>query len=407
MPQLTLADTEQKEFWACLALRHTQGIGPRTWKRLIEGFGSAYQAVMQYKEWGARKLAREGLAETLATDAWRERARQEWDAVRESHCRLLLHTSPYYPRRLWEIPDPPLYLFAQGDASLLGAPSVGVVGTRQSTVYGRDTTCELCTGLSKAGLTIVSGLAYGIDRQAHISALEGPGSSIAVLGAGLDVNYPAGNADVRTRLGQKGLVLTEYAPGVTPEPRNFPVRNRIISGLSLGVIVVEASEKSGSMITARQALDQGREVFAVPGPRGSKNHKGCFWLINQGAKLICSAEEVLQELAPLLKEWRLNAPAAAVERRDRFEEQEEAVSPPELFPVHTAPSAQSQKKDVPQDLDPEQRDLLHVLQETGELHIDMLAEKLAWDAPRVSRTLLLLEMRGLVRQQPGMIYSIV
>jgi len=387
---MSLNEQERKEFWACLALRHTRGLGPRTWKRLLECYGSAYDAVMQARSWVSRGVAREPVQQTLLSEAWRPRAREEWDAARRLGCGVLLFTSEFYPQRLREIPDPPLYLYAQGDASLLQSPGVGVVGTRRSSPYGREATRELCLGLSRSGVTIVSGLAYGIDRHAHLAGLEGPGSSIAVLGAGLDIDYPSGNADVRALLAEKGLVLTEYPPGCCPEPRNFPVRNRIISGLSLAAIVVEASQKSGSMITARQAMEQGREVFAVPGPRGSANHAGCFWLINQGARLVCSAEDVLRELAPLLDHWRTGAgePLAAARQ----------APAPEAAPVPaTAP---------PPALDGDQGAVMGLLSRES-LHIDLLGERLGWDAGRVSRTLLLLEMEGLVQQLPGMIYSAV
>lgn len=387
---MPLASDEHKEFWACLALKHTRGVGPRTWKRLLEAYGNAYDAVMDVASWHARGLARQPLADALRGDAWRAPAREEWDAVRRLGCGVLLHASPSYPQRLREIPDPPLFLYAQGECALLGAPAVAVVGTRQSTPYGREAAHELCLGLSRAGIVIVSGLAYGIDRQAHLAGLEGVGGSIAVLGAGLDSAYPAGNADVRAGLRSKGLLLTEYPPGCAPEARNFPVRNRIISGLSLGVVVVEASEKSGSMITARQALEQGREVFAVPGPRAAHNYSGCFTLINQGAKLICSSDDVLRELAPLLRPWRIAIP--------------EPASPAAGLssPTATQPAAPRQVE-----LEGDEGRLFAALRQDGQLHIDTLGQRLDWEAARVSRILLLLEMRGLVRQLPGMIYSVV
>ncbi len=386
---MPLASDEHKEFWACLALKHTRGVGPRTWKRLLDAYGNAYDAVMDAASWHARGLARQPLADALRSDAWRAPAREEWDAVRRLGCGVLLHASPSYPQRLREIPDPPLFLYAQGECALLDAPAVAVVGTRQSTPYGREAAHELCLGLSRAGIVIVSGLAYGIDRQAHLAGLEGVGGSIAVLGAGLDSAYPAGNADVRAGLRSKGLLLTEYPPGCAPEARNFPVRNRIISGLSLGVVVVEASEKSGSMITARQALEQGREVFAVPGPRASQNYTGCFTLINQGAKLICSSDDVLRELAPLLRPWRIAIPEPTPQTSGHA-------------PATPQPAAPRQVE-----LEGDEGRLFAALRQDGQLHIDTLGQRLDWEAARVSRILLLLEMRGLVRQLPGMIYSVV
>lgn len=399
---MSLTEQEQKEFWASLALRHTRGLGPRSWKRLLEAYGSAFKAVQDVASWNARNLARPAQAAALREERWREQARLEWDAVRRLGCGVLLHASPLYPQRLREIPDPPLYLYAQGNAELLRSPGIGVVGTRRSSAYGRNAARELCANLSRSGVTIISGLAYGIDRQAHLAGLEGPGSSIAVLGAGLDVNYPSGNADVRALLRQKGLVLTEYPPGANPEPRNFPVRNRIISGLSLGAIVVEASEKSGSMITARQALEQGREVFAVPGPRDSQNHAGCFWLINQGAKLVCSAEDVLRELAPQLAAWSTTASERHLAAHSPLQEQ----ASPQAATSSTAPSIAKDKKRKCPKLDADAQAVVHALGK-GDLHIDDLGGHLGWDAAKVSRVLLLLEMQGLVRQLPGMVYSVV
>lgn len=395
---MSLTEQEQKEFWASLALRHTKGLGPRAWKRLLDAYGSAYQAVMEADSWTAQRLVRPSLQQSLQSGAWREQARTEWDAARRMGCGVLLYTSAMYPQRLREIPDPPLYLYAQGDAALLQTPGVGVVGTRRSSAYGREAARELCRGLSDCGVTIISGLAYGIDRHAHLAGLQGPGSSIAVLGAGLDVNYPSGNADVREMLRQKGLVLTEYPPGTFPEPRNFPVRNRIISGLALGAIVVEASQKSGSIITARQAMEQGREVFAVPGPRGALNHAGCFWLINQGAKLVCSAEDVLRELAPQLQHWCASLPAR------EFGERKNALKQAPLPDSGHTSTVAPARAPLPE-LDGDEGAVLRLLAE-GELHIDRLSDRLGWESARVSRVLLLLEMQGLVRQFPGMIYGV-
>jgi len=159
---MSLTEQEQKEFWASLALRHTKGLGPRSWKRLLEAYGTAYDAVMQADSWTAQGLVRPSLQQALLSDSWREQARAEWDAARHLGCGVLLYTSAMYPQRLREIPDPPLYLYAQGDASLLQTPGIGVVGTRRSTAYGREAAQELCKGLSGFGVTIVSGLALSL-----------------------------------------------------------------------------------------------------------------------------------------------------------------------------------------------------------------------------------------------------
>ncbi len=378
-----MTDDQRCEYWACLALKHTKGVGPRLWKKLLAHYGSAYAAVKDVKNWKVRGLASSAQMGTFRTEAWRDKARCEWDAAIRSNCGLLLLSDPLFPERLRQIADPPISLYYLGDTSLLENPCVAMVGTRRSSAYGEQAAREIGEALSRAGLTIVSGLAYGIDRHAHLAGLSDIGSSIAVIGAGLNQTYPAGNQDVRAQLLRKGLILSEFSPDARAEPHNFPIRNRIISGLSLGVVVLEAPMPSGSLITSRQALEQGREVFAVPGPRGSKNHTGCFELINQGAKLVCSAEDVLRELHPLLAGY---GQTPAVNTEPDKAPPPDAVRPPE-------------------DLAPDARQLFALLQRSGQaMHIDNICRELGWDAGKTSGALLLLELRGLILQQPGMQY---
>ena len=229
-----MTDEQRCEYWAALALKHTKGIGPRLWKKLLEHYGGAYAAVKDVSRWKAEKLASTSQMESYRTEAWRENARKEWDAAGSSGCGLLLWSDPLYPERLRQIPDPPIFLYTRGDTSLLENTCVAMVGTRRSSAYGEQAAREIGEALSQAGITIVSGLAYGIDRHAHLAGLSGIGKSIAVIGAGLDQNYPAGNQDVRASLIRQGLILSEFSPDARPEPHNFPIRNRIISGLSLG-----------------------------------------------------------------------------------------------------------------------------------------------------------------------------
>lgn len=298
-----LDEAGRAELWAALALRHSPGIGPRTVRRLLAGFGSALAAV-QAANGGGREWTRAGvrahMAAPVANGAWREAARQEWDAVRGCRCAILLWTDPRYPARLREVPDAPAVLYCRGDASLLANHAVAVVGSRLSSRAGRGVAADIAYSLSSAGVTVVSGLARGIDREAHVAALEEVGSTIGVLGTGIDVVYPPEHADVFARMESTGLLLSEYAPGTLPLPGHFPVRNRIISGLSVGVLVVEAAARSGSLITARLALEQGREVYAVPGPATAQYTCGCRGLIEQGARPVSTAEEVLADLAPVL-----------------------------------------------------------------------------------------------------------
>jgi DNA processing protein len=203
-----------------------------------------------------------------------------------------------YPPLLREIPDPPLVLYAVGDLGRLMLPAVGIVGARAATHYGREVCGEIAGHLSQAGVCVVSGMARGIDAAAHAAALGNPGGTIAVLGSGVDVPYPKENAELWKRIGAGGLLLSEHAPGTRPLPAFFPVRNRIIAGMSSGTVVVEAARRSGSLITARLANDFGRDVFAVPGSIRSESSDGCHALVRDGAILCRGAGDVLSELFP-------------------------------------------------------------------------------------------------------------
>jgi DNA processing protein len=202
-----------------------------------------------------------------------------------------------YPKALLEIPDPPALLYAVGRIDLLQRTSLAVVGSRNATAQGEQNAENFAKALSETGLTIVSGLAMGIDAAAHRGGLAGSGSTVAVLGTGVDVIYPRRNAELAAQIAERGLLLSEFPLGTAPAAYNFPRRNRLISGLSRGCLVVEAAAASGSLITARAAADQGREVFAIPGSIHSPLSKGCHGLIKSGAKLVESAEDVLAELS--------------------------------------------------------------------------------------------------------------
>jgi DNA processing protein len=222
-----------------------------------------------------------------------------WAAdLERSGIRLVSAFDEAYPRALIETPDPPFLLFALGRLDRLRLPAVAIVGSREATRYGRDVAWKLSRELSQAGVAIVSGFARGVDAAAHEAALDGPGGTIAVLGCGLDVEYPREHRALKKKLLAANLLLSEYAPGEEPRPQNFPIRNRIIAGLSSGVVVVEASRRSGSLITARLAADCGRDVFAVPGSVFSETSAGTHELLRDGAILCRSAEDVLAELFP-------------------------------------------------------------------------------------------------------------
>lgn len=212
---------------------------------------------------------------------------------------IICFDSPYYPKQLKEISSPPLLLYLQGDLSLLTEPQIALVGSRKCTPYGQQKAYQFAGLLSEAGLTITSGLAIGVDGIAHQGALDKKGKTIAVLGTGLNNIYPKRHQRLAQTIIEKGLLVSEFRPNTPPLPSNFPRRNRIISGLSLGVLVIEASKRSGSLITARYALEQNREVFALPGSIDNPEACGCHHLIQQGAKLIVNSDDICEEFSHL------------------------------------------------------------------------------------------------------------
>ncbi len=392
-----------KEFFSCLALRNTPGLGPRSWKSILQAYPSAFAAVSDARNWAERKILPKNRAEAFLQEPWRPAAEAEYRAVRAAagQVRVLTWFDPRFPGRLKEIPDPPVLLYCQGDVSLLKNPAVAVVGARECTLLGLRSVERISADLSRFGVTVVSGMAAGIDRQAHQSALGGVGSSIAVLGAGLDVHYPPENEDLRCALEAQGLVITEFGPGTRPEARNFPVRNRIISGLSLGVLVAEAAARSGSLITARLASEQGREVFALPGPLGQPTFAGCHKLIKQGAALVENAEDIIRALRFQFASELASVPSALPRKEDTAATQQDPVAPP----VRPQPAPVGGRL-LPDSLTDSERALLARLSTDAKLHIDVLTQALGEDASAMSRRLLVLELQGLVRQWPGMYYSL-
>jgi DNA processing protein len=218
--------------------------------------------------------------------------------LQDSRHHFLTLADPRYPQALLDIPDPPLALYAQGRLALLRAPAIAIVGSRNATAQGLINAEQFAAALSQAGFVVVSGLAMGIDAAAHVGALRHAGSTIAVLGTGIDMVYPARHRALTTRIADEACVVSEYALGTGALAANFPRRNRLISGLSRAVLVIEAAARSGSLITARVAAEQGRDVFAIPGSIHAPLSKGCHWLIQQGAKLVESAQDILEEIAP-------------------------------------------------------------------------------------------------------------
>lgn len=281
-----------------IRLQLTPGIGSVGARRLLSAFGLPQQ-IFDADTASVRAFVPEAAAAAIAQPPSPELARRidaalEWSA-REGN-RIMTLADRDYPPSLLEIPDPPLVLYMKGRTELPGRRAIAVVGSRNATRQGMINAEKFSEALSQHGFTVVSGLALGIDAAAHAGGLRGPGSSIAVTGTGPDIIYPARNRALALELAQGGCVMSEYPLGTPAIAANFPRRNRIISGLSLGVLVIEAAEQSGSLITARTAADQGRDVFAVPGSIHSPLAKGCHLLIKQGAKLVECVEDLLEEL---------------------------------------------------------------------------------------------------------------
>ncbi len=393
-----LDEAGRAEYWASLALRHTPRLGARSIRRLLGHFGSALEAVRRTESWPEAVVAGHRAA-GLRDDSWREAARPEWEAAKTLPGHILLWTDPRYPALLRELPDAPALLYALGDPKLLAGPCLAVVGKRQCSSEGVRAAAYFAASLASAGVTVVSGLARGVDQAAHRAALDKAGRTIAVLGTGVDVPYPREAEPLYCALREHGLLLSEFAPGTLPVPANFPVRNRIISGLSLGVLVAEAAPRSGSLITARLALEQNRAVYAVPGALGAPTAQGCQELIRQGAKPVFAASDILEDLFPHLRGALEQMPPPPPEAAP-----DSAAEPGPRAPAK-APHAPPAKRDFPRD-SPEAR-ILDLLREADQaLSIDVLDDALDLSAAALSALLITLEVRGFLRKLPGQYYTL-
>lgn len=413
-----MTEKERREYWACLALRHCPGVGARTACRLLRIFGSAYEALQERQRWPEAGLTPKQSA-ALAGGAWRTSAREEWDRARDLDAAIVFWSSPAYPRMLRLLPDAPALLYCRGDLSLFSSACFAVVGARRATQHGQAVARHMARCLSACGISIVSGLALGIDRVAHQAALTRIGKSIGVLGTGIDVPYPQANRDIFEQMQTQGLLVSEWAPGTLPLPGNFPVRNRIISGLSLGVLVVEAAGRSGSLITARLALEQNREVFAVPGPALDARCLGSQDLVRQGARAVFNAEDVLRDLAENLRPYGISP--------ENLPEGEDLPIPPGDTaadrPARPDPGASQKRKSTPgaaghhpapampatgagPPIPEHGAALLERLREHGAEHVDVLAQGLGLSAGEANSLLVELEMWGLVRRLPGARYEV-
>jgi DNA processing protein len=375
----------REELVAWLRLGTTPGIGRAVARQLLATFGSA-ERVLAADESTLRSLADPAVVGALKRrdpqDAARVDLTLRWldDASPDVPRDLVVLGDPRYPTLLLETADPPLLLFTLGRAELLSCPSIAIVGSRGATPQGMENAWEFAHFLSERKLTIVSGLAMGIDGAAHEGGLTGPGSTVAFVGTGLDRVYPAGHADLMRRIAEQGLVASEYALGTPAQTYNFPRRNRLIAGITQGTLVVEAALESGSLITARLALESGREVFAIPGSIHSPQSRGCHRLIQEGAKLVESGDDVLHEL-------RLTSPGEA--RRAVL-----SARQPSLF------------KAPPDDAgDDDEARSAHSVLRTALGHdpvtLDVLAARTGLPVDQLAARLLELELAGVVERLPG------
>ena len=357
-----------EHYW-WFALKSIPMVGNVTFRRLLEQFGTPEQVLRaSASELSRVKGAGAAVIASLLSHDYRPFAEQECARVAKCGVRMVTFLAGEYPKILLEIPDPPPYLYVRGELRS-SETAIAIVGSRRASSYGMLTTTRLAMELAGQGITVVSGMARGVDTAAHRGALGSGGRSIGVLGSGLDVVYPPENRQLFEDMAAKGALVSEFPMGTLPLAENFPRRNRIISGMSRGVLVVEAMMNSGSLITAQCALDQGREVFAVPGNINAGSSRGTNRLIKQGAKLVESVEDILEEL-PLLSCRSVNGiPKPAFD----------------LSPVEAA---------------------LYTLLAEAPLQIDDIIVRSSLTVGDVSATLLRLELKGAVIQLPGKFFSI-
>lgn len=381
---------ENLKYW--IALKTVDEVGCVGFRHLLEAFGSP-EAAFRAPESQLRIVPGIGAKTAFCIRSFTDWKRVEQEIVRAESLGIAIVpcTHPLYPAQLLNTYDYPPFLYLKGtlQPSEVG---VAVVGSRMASTYGKYVTEKISRELALKGITVVSGLARGIDAAAHRGALAGKGRTIAVLGSGLDILYPSENEALAQAISLHGALLSEFPLGTPPNASNFPARNRIISGISWGVVVVEAGEKSGSLITARMAADQGRSVFAVPGAIEAAGSRGTHRLIKQGAKLIETVEDILEEVLPQAglslagQEGGENNVPASMGR----------------------PLADASLKEISAEkfhLTDEERGLLCLIG-TAPITIDSLIEASTLPPQKVLNTLLVLELRGLIRQLPGKLFSL-
>jgi DNA processing protein len=372
---LSSPSLDERELLPWIALARVRGLGCTGFRQVAEHLGDPRKAfwISERELMQVPNLDRQAIEGLLNFSDWDE-VRKEMSRVSEAGARIVPYNDLHYPTQLRMIPDPPPFLYVKGEIGDGDEKAMAVVGSRSASDYGMRVTRDLCQGLCSLGFTVVSGMARGIDGEAHRAAMGMGGRTVAVLGSGVDVAYPWEHQELYQMICQRGAVLSEFPMGTPPFPFNFPSRNRLISGLSLGVVVVEATEKSGSLITASLALDQGREVFAVPGQAGASRSRGTHRLIRQGAKLVETVGDIIEEIAPQL------------------------LSQAEGVREGSLPT-------LPPDASLETRRVFELVQR-GPLQIDELIQASGLSPAKVSEILLDMEIKGLLRQLPGKRFSL-
>lgn len=365
-------------YW--IALKSATGVGNVIFCALVEKFGSP-EAVFgataaQLAE--VQGISKETVKNIMHFSQW-DQVKAELELIIKNNVNIVTYKDKPYPEKLLNIYDRPPYIYVRGTLSVKDV-NIAVVGSRQASAYGNYTTERISRELAQKGVTVVSGMARGIDSAAHRGAISGRGRTLAILGSGLDVIYPPENKNLYSEIIENGAVISEYPLGTPPRASNFPERNRIISGVSYGVVIVEAGEKSGSLITARLALEQGREVFAVPGSIDSAGSRGTNKLIKQGAKLIENTDDILEEILPQLEEKKLFQPAS------------------EPAPKET--SAENTPK-----LSAGEQNIIDLIS-TKKLHIDDLILLSGLPSSELLSTLTRLELQGRIQQHPGKFFSL-
>jgi DNA processing protein len=358
-----------------LALTMTQGIAARLSARLLEEFGSpdeVFRAPLPHLE---RCNLPAAVAQAVFKKQAFKRAEKELATIRTiENVRLLNWTDPEYPRMLREIYDPPTLLYVRGNVEVLSQPAVSIVGTRKPTLYGTQMAERLGRELAARGVTIVSGMARGIDAISHQGAMAVNGRAIGVLGTGVNVCYPKENKKLYEKVLERGAIISEFPLWTHPAPENFPIRNRIVAGMPVGVVVVEGAQYSGSLITARLAMEFGREVFGVPGNATQPVSFAPNQLIRQGAKLVTNGEDVIEDLPTPIRAALVKAEAPEAEQRNL---------------LAAACLNSSEKK------------IYELLSADQPVHIDYIVERSGLNSSEVLATLFDLEMKGIVRQLPG------